>query len=143
MSENNTPAKGTGYLLVQVTTANTAIPLADALVSISRDDGQNELLYTLRTGTDGRTPRVPLSAPARGDSLAPSDIPPYATYNIVAQSSGYGTANYNHVPIFDGITAFQQADLIPLPESGSPDGFTQSRPQLFGTENEFGIQGGR
>ena len=142
MSENNTPETGTGYLLVQVTTANTAIPLSDAFVSISRDDAQNELLYTLRTGADGRTVRVSLPTPPRKDSFTPSDIPPFSTYNIIAQARGYGTASYNHVPIFDGITAFQQADLIPLPANGSPDGFTQNSPEQFGTQNDFGVQGG-
>ena len=142
MSENNTPETGTGYLWVQVTTANTAIPLSDAFVSISRDNAQNELLYTLRTGADGRTPRVSLPAPARKDSFAPSDIPPFSTYNIAVQARGYGAANYNRVPIFDGITAFQQADLIPLPSNGSPDGFTQNSPQQFGAQNDFGVQGG-
>jgi hypothetical protein len=142
MNENNTPQTGTGYLLVQVTTANTAIPLSDAFVTVSRDNAQNELLYTLRTGADGRTPRVGLSAPTRKDSFTPSDIPPFTTYNIVVESRGYGTASYNHVPIFDGITAFQQADLVPLPANGYPDGFTQNSPQQFGTQNEFGVQGG-
>ena len=142
MVENTTPQTGTGYLLVQVTTANTAIPLQDAFVTVSRDNAQNELLYTLRTGADGRTPRVSLSAPARADSFAPSDIPPFSSYNIVVESRGYGAANYNHVPIFDGITAFQQADLVPLPANGSPDGFAQNRPQQFGTQNDFGVQGG-
>ncbi len=142
MAENSTQGAGTGYLLVQVTTANTAIPLSDAFVTVSRDGAQNELLYTLRTGADGRTPRVALSAPARKDSFTPSDIPPFSSYNIVVEARGYGSANYNHVPIFDGITAFQQADLVPLPANGSPDGFTQNRPQQFGTQNDFGVQGG-
>ena len=142
MSENSTQGVGTGYLLVQVTTANTAIPLSDAFVSISRDNVQNELLYTLRTGADGRTPRVALSAPARVDSFTPSDVPPFSTYNITVEARGFGAANYNHVPIFDGITAFQQADLVPLPANGSPDGFTQNSPQNFGTQNDFGVQGG-
>ena len=142
MSENSTPETGTGFLLVQVTTANTAIPLADAFVSISRDGKPNDLLYTLRTGADGRTPRVALSTPARRDSFTPSDIPPFSTYNIAVQARGYGAANYNHVPIFDGITAFQQADLVPLATNGSPDGFTQVSPSQFGTQNDFGVQGG-
>ena len=86
--------------------------------------------------------RVALSTPARTDSFTPSDIPPFSTYNIVVEAQGYGSANYNHVPIFDGITAFQQADLIPLPANGSPDGFTQNPPRQFGTQNDFGVQGG-
>ena len=123
MSENNTPHTVTGYLLVQVTTANTAIPLSDAFVSVSRDGTPNELLYTLRTGADGRTARVALAAPAREDSFVPSEIPPFSSYNIVVQAKGFGTANYNHVPIFDGITSVQPADLVPLPQNGYPDSF--------------------
>ena len=142
MSDRNTPVTGTGYLLVQVTTANTAIPLQGAFVSVSRDTDGGELLYTLRTGPDGRTPRVALSAPARKESFSPSDTSPFSAYNIVVEARGYGAADYNHVPIFDGITAFQQADLVPLPANGSPNGFTQNAPQQFGNANGFGIQEG-
>ncbi|MBE6631005.1 MAG: hypothetical protein E7624_09205 [Ruminococcaceae bacterium] len=142
MQENTTPMAGTGYLAVQVTTARGAIPLAGAFVSISRDDGGNELLYTLKTGADGRTERIALAAPARAESQSPSDVPPFSTYNLVVESRGYGTANYNHVPIFDGVTAYQQADLVPLPANGSPDGLTQNRPAQFGDGGDFGVQGG-
>ena len=125
---------GTGFLVVQVTTANSAIPLSGAEVTISRarDDG-TDVLYELQTGNDGKTPRVSLPAPARGASQRPSSIPPFSTYNISVVLQGYEQAIYNEIPIFDGIIAMQQADLSPVPKNQYPDGFTVKRPNLFET----------
>ena len=125
---------GTGYLVVQVTTASSAIPLAGAQVTVSgTENGRADVLFELKTGSDGKTPRVALPAPARADSQRPSSIPPFATYNISVVLPGYEQAIYNEVPIFDGITAMQQADLIPVPKNQYPDGFTVSGPNLFET----------
>ena len=127
-------AKGTGFLVVQVTTGNTAIPLAGAQVTVSniRADG-SDVLYELKTGNDGKTPVLSRPAPARGESQRPSLVPPFSTYNISVVLEGYLQAIYNEVPIFDGIIAMQQADLIPVPENQYPDGFTVRRPELFET----------
>ena len=115
---------GTGYLVIQVTTASNAIPLEGAQVTL-RDAG-GRVLYELRSGRDGRTERVGLPAPSRNASARPSSTPPYALYHLEALLTGYDRAFYQNVPVFDGITAIQQIDLIPLPENGYPDGFTQS-----------------
>jgi hypothetical protein len=115
-----TPA-GTGYIVVQVTTASNAIPLEGAAVTLRRD---GKVRYELRSGRDGRTERVALEAPPREASQRPTGEPPYALYGIEVRLNGYEHAFYENVPIFDGITAIQQADLIPIPENGYPDGFT-------------------
>lgn len=130
----NPGATGTGFLVVQVTTGNTAIPLAGAQVTVSdtRTDG-SDVLYELKTGNDGKTPVISLSAPARGESQRPSSVPPFSTYNVSVVLEGYQQAIYNEVPIFDGIIAMQQADLVPVPENQYPDGFTVKRPSLFET----------
>ena len=119
---------GTGYLVVQVTTANSAIPLAGAQVTISSAANGQDVLYELRTGADGKTPRVALTAPPRGNSEAPSDAPTFAPYHIAVSLLGYQGLEFQDVPIFDGITSVQPADLIPLAASGYPDGF-----QPYGT----------
>jgi 5-hydroxyisourate hydrolase-like protein (transthyretin family) len=130
---------GTGYLVVQVTTASSAIPLEDATVTVTKDEeNSTETLYVLRTGRDGRTVRVALEAPPRAGSLIYGGKA-FATYNIRAQADGYVRAEYNHVPIFDGITAIQQANLIPTPENGYPDDFSLDRPRIYGTGNEQGV----
>ena len=123
---------GTGFLVVQVTTANSAIPLAGAEVTVSgTENGRSDVLYELKTGNDGKTPRVALPAPLRGGSQRPSSVPPFSTYTISVVLGGYEQAIYNEVPIFDGVIAMQQADLIPVPQNQYPDGFTVKRPNLF------------
>ncbi len=140
MNESNFVREGTGYVIVQVTTANTAIPLEGARVRISRaDEGSFEVLYDLVTGPDGRTERIALPAPARATSLTPSDGKPYAAYGIEVSREGYEGAVYSAVPIFDGITAIQQANLTPLPEAGYSDDFTLNAPQRFDEAIDFGL----
>lgn len=141
MNDTISPApSGTGYLVVQVTTANTAIPLSGAAVHISRaEPDQSEVLYDLVSGADGRTERVSLSAPARSLSLSPGGGKAYAAYSIEVTSPGYERAIYSQVPVFDGITAIQQANLIPLPEAGYTDDFTLNSPRPFDTEIDFGL----
>ena len=139
MEQNNTVSgsTGTGYLIIQVTTANTAIPLEGAFVRISRDAPQRGVLYELRSGADGRTERVALSAPPRNDSLSPGGGTPFSAYNIEVWQEGYGKSVYQHVPIFDGITSIQGADLIPIPENGVPDRVGRESPRLFDDERSY------
>ena len=122
---------GTGYLVVQVTTASNAIPLEGAQVTVRRADGNGQVLYERRSGRDGRTARMALPAPLRTASLRPSAALPYGIYGIEVFLPGYERAFYASVPIFDGITALQQANLLPLPENGYPDGFTLNGGQQF------------
>ena len=140
MEEKTAAPVGAGYLIVQVTTANTAIPLAGATVRISRDDAKRpEVLYNLISGSDGRTEKVRLEAPPRKGSLAPSDDRVYGSYNIEVSLAGYEGANYLHIPIYDGITAIQQANLVPLPENGYPDHFTMDDPRRYEIDNDSGL----
>ena len=125
---------GTGYLVVQVTTASSAIPLEGAAVTVSADTNGQNVLYELITGRDGKTPRVALPAPSRDDSQRPSDAPAFTPYHIAVSLAGYGRAEYNEVPIFDGVIAIQQANLIPTPDNRYPDGFTVTRPDVFETK---------
>ena len=121
---------GTGFLVVQVTTANTAIPLANAAVTLRESEG-GRVLYELRSGIDGRTERVGLPTPPRAESMRPSAQRPYAMYNIEVKLENYENAFYQNVPVFDGITAIQQANLIPVPENGYPAPFTLNDGQRF------------
>ena len=127
--------KGTGYLVVQVTTANSAVPLSGAHVVISADlPGDGDVIYDLRTGSGGRTERVALETLPRAMSETPGDMKPYLTYHIEVSAPGYEKAIYQNVPIFDGITAFQQANLIPAPENGFPGSFTRNGPNIYQNE---------
>ena len=46
---------------------------------------------------------------------------------------GYETVIFQPIPIFDGVTAIQQADLIPVPENENTDALQRNRPQIFET----------
>ena len=136
MDQQNMPPApgGMGYLVVQVTTASSAIPLEGAFVTVSRVDAESaDVLYELRSGRDGKTPRVSLPAPLRADSQQPSSIPPFSTYGVEVSLPGYETVIYQPLPIFDGITAIQQADLRPVPENESTDALQRNRPEIFET----------
>ena len=49
---------------------------------------------------------------------------------------GYRSQSFIGIPIFDGITALQAVDLVPLPENASPDGY-QDREEQFFENNSF------
>ncbi len=120
-------ATGTGYLVVQVTTARGAIPLEGASVvirtyepsSVSDPETRADVVASLVSGRDGNTARIPLSAPPRSNANTPDNGKPYALYQAEISLPGFFDQTYIGIPIFDGITAFQPAVLIPLPENGT------------------------
>ena len=127
---------GQGYLVIHVTTARGAIPLEGARVSIrdySPEGGlqRGDVIATLVSGSDGNTAIIPLAAPPRADSMKPGGPLPYTPYIAEVHLEGYSDQTYNGIPVFDGITAIQPADLIPLPENGKPDGYSSDGFQSF------------
>ena len=121
---------GTGYLVVRATTASAALPLEGAVVSVYGNvDGFSSLIARLQTGKDGLTPKIALLTPPRELSESPGNGDrSFATYNVSVRMNGFAPLTLRGVPVFDGITSVQPADLIPLAENGYPDGF-----QPYGT----------
>lgn len=129
---------GMGYIIVRVTTANGAIPLEDALVVVKNYNPGNDVVSVKKTDLSGLTEKIALPAPARSGSLAPSNVQAYSTYNIEINKDGYNPQSYINVPVFDGITAVQSADLVPLPENGETDRANPYNPGIFyESENPF------
>ncbi|MBQ9131843.1 MAG: hypothetical protein IJX62_05165 [Clostridia bacterium] len=135
---NAQPPKGTGYLIIRATTARGAIPLEGATVNVrsqpkSPFDEPQDLLYSTTTGRDGKTRPLPLATPPRSMSQQPGNgvDPPYASYIAEVRLEGYYDENYSSIPIFDGITAIQSVDMIPLPENGKPDGYPPDGERFF------------
>ncbi len=133
-----TPSVGEGALIVHVTTARGSIPLegAQVLVRAYGDDGaegRGDVITSVITGRDGNTSRISLPAPARADSLKPSanGVAPFASYIVEVFLEGYFAQNYINVPIFDGITAIQPADMIPLSENDKTDSRTPDGERFF------------
>ena len=132
------PAEKQGYLIIRVATARGAIPLEGAEVTVftyspDTDVPRGGLIAARITDRSGSTSPIALPAPPRQSSLSPQNgkTPPYYGYTVDVRLDGYTAQQYINVPIFEGITAIQEADLIPLPENERPDGRTPDGERFF------------
>ncbi|MBQ2998875.1 MAG: hypothetical protein IJD64_00290 [Clostridia bacterium] len=115
---NLTPQNPIGTLIVKVTTARGAIPLAGASVNIRGATVENSgVLYSLRTNRDGQTEKVALPTPPRSNSETPNGGTPYALYTVDVAKEGYLPQTFERVPVFPSILSIQPAVMIPAPES--------------------------
>ena len=106
---------GSGNLIIQVRTANDAVPLSGARVRISDNDGK--VLYDLITDLSGDTKQVSLDTVDRNLSLDPNyKGTPYSSYNIEVEAEGFNSLSIRGVQIFDGENAIQPVALIPMQE---------------------------
>lgn len=142
--DQSSPARvpaGTGYLIVQVSTATGAIPLPGALVTVRDYDPESEdeignVITSVRTDRSGRTPKLALPAPSRTLSQAPgSSVLPYALYSIDVQTDRYFENYFASVPIFDGIVAVQPAILQALPDTQFSDNTGSDIKLFFESQN--------
>ena len=110
--------EGEGKLVIRVTGGNGAFPIEGAIVTVSGRNGDDEgtgAIYSLRTDQSGLTETVTLPAPSGSLSLTPgSGVRPYSLYDITVTKNGYLDSENAGVQIFDGITALQTFDMIPL-----------------------------
>ncbi len=113
---------GIGYLIVRVSTASGALPLAGATVLIRGSEPNfSAVIARLTSGEDGLTPKIALLAPPRSLSESPSPSQkPFASYNVEVYLDSYHSLSAQNVPIFDGITSIQPANMIPAPKNGFP-----------------------
>ena len=128
----NTQNDSIGFLIVNVKTANGALPVEGAHVTIYAspiDESGNasmlnsNIVYTLTTDISGKTPKVALATKNKNLSLTPDNPIPYESYNIAVSADGFYDSNYLNVPVFQGITSLQGANLIPLSEFSSPNDY--------------------
>ena len=109
-------ADSVGYLQVKVTTAQGAIPLADASVNIRGGAPESSgILRALRTNRDGQTEKIALPTPPIANSEAPNGAIPYAVYQIDVAKEGYLPLSFQNVPIFPSVLSIQPAVMIPAP----------------------------
>ena len=129
-----------GYMIVRVTTARGAIPLEGAIVSVHNYDpefkvGRGDVISVHKTNSSGLTERFALPAPPRELSQSPGNEKSYESYNLYVSYPGYYKKEYLNVPVFEGITAIQNVDMIPLPDNGQTDNFTVDDNIIFENEN--------
>ena len=110
----NISENSVGYLTVMVTTARGAIPLEGATVNIRNDDpDSSEMIYSLLSDRDGKTPKVSLPTPPMSNSTSPNNSPAFATYNIDVFKNGYTPLYFHNVPIFPSVISVQPAVMVP------------------------------
>ena len=119
-----------GFLTVNVKTANGALPLENATVTVysappPSDNtepslGETDVVYSLKSDRNGKTQTVALKTKDADLSKTPNEKFPYLTYNLLVTKDGYYDNTYLNVPIFQGITSLQDVYLIPLSEFSSP-----------------------
>ena len=126
-----------GHLIVKVSTASGAIPIENASVRVRGVGEENKsVLISLLTDRNGLTPRISLPAPERELSEAPNpSSKPYSSYNIDVYKDGYYPQHYSGVPIFEGVTAVQNARIIPISEFDARDPFYTTEQSFEEYEN--------
>ena len=123
-----------GYLSVYVKTADGALPVEGAMVTIRSDDGENsDVLAVLYTDPGGVTERFALPAPPKSFAQTPEGGTPYRFYSIDTDKTGFRRVRTVKVAIYSEVTAFQPVNLIPLAlgePSDSTEYFEGSAPNL-------------
>ena len=133
----NNSNSGEGYLVVRVATASGAVPLVGAFVQIRGGEDSNADFYiSTYSGSSGLTEKITLPAPSKNLSETPQNkIRPYALYSIDVSNDGYRDLFFVNVPIFDGITSVQGANMIPKPDNEYSDNFAPYDSQINEGEN--------
>lgn len=134
MPERQGETMGIGYLIVEVSTASGALPIANATVTVDSTNGITPVHISVETDASGRTERLSLPTKAGYLSLSTDDKTPYSTYNIEVYASGYYPYEATNVPIFAGVTSLQRVRLIPLSAYDSFDVFPRGNTVVRTTE---------
>lgn len=113
---------GTAELRVLVTTALGALPLENAIVSVSTapDDTACARCFTRSRPTPGgMMPSMILTTPPRSNSLSPGSGPPFAVYTVEISAEGYTPLTALHIAMFSGVPTMLPVALTPLKENQS------------------------
>lgn len=104
-----------GFLVVSISTANGAVPLENALVTVFTilEDGVRQVMHTVYTDKSGKTPKLSLPAPPQSHSLAAGTKDAYARYTVLAELEGYHPDECADISIFPCIVTNFPIVLMP------------------------------
>ena len=113
----------TGYIQVHVYSSYAQIPIENAAVSITSDDGTAMQL----TDRSGRITPIPIPVPdlAASQSPDPEEIP-FAVVNLQARLRGYEQIFIKRLQVFADSTTVQDLEMIPLSELPNQWGKTET-----------------
>jgi hypothetical protein len=116
------PFFATAPLQIRVTAANEAIPIPNALVVISRENGtERTVVKTVLTGNSGTTEPLLLPATDPALTLKPETDIPLVTYEIQVSAPGYYRIRSSGIPLYGGVPSVVPLTMIPLPEFKEPE----------------------
>jgi len=108
-----------GYLTVHLTTADSALPVPGAKVTVT--DMNGNLLNTLFTDRNGLSERIELSAPPVGTQFDPDlKIKPYSQYIVEITANGFHRTIINGVQIYDMSSSELPINVLPLQQGEPP-----------------------
>ncbi len=112
-------------LIIVVSTATEAMPVADYVVRVFGEDGALVTEQTVGEAALGRSDPIELPAPPPETSLNPDTrTRPYSLYDVTVRAEGYYAVRVEAVRMFGDEQADLPVGLIPLPgEATDPDGF--------------------
>jgi hypothetical protein len=103
---------GTGYIRVQVSAGEEAMPIADAEITIKKD---RQSLFRTQTDENGRTENFALPAPCYTYTLCPDTAERvYSLCDIDVRAAGYVTQHIRGIEIIDTQTAILPVHMEPL-----------------------------
>lgn len=106
-----------GRLRFTVRASSGFVPIRGATITIVRTEEPEQIMGVLHTDESGRTPTIVLPTPPIDYSLAPSEIRPYAEYNIFIEAEGYEPLEIEGTEVLPDVTAIQPIVLEPIEES--------------------------
>ena len=106
------PATAVGYLLVEVKTAEGALPVSGAQVTVTSQPGEGNVRITVETDKSGRTERLVLPTASRNMNQSSDNPQSYISYHVSVVADGYYPFEASPVPVFVGVTTLQPAILI-------------------------------
>lgn len=102
----------TGNLIVSVYSDTIANPIANATVTVLKDDN---IIATLKTNEDGKTEIIALdTVPLEYSEEEQYEVRPYETYDVMVEALGLTPTRVNGVQIFPGITSLQSIYLTSI-----------------------------
>ncbi len=108
------PTDIVGYLIVEAKTAEGALPIANAVVTIEGAQGIGTIKITQETDRSGKTERIALPTVSGSLSQSYENRQPFSIYDIYVTAEGFYPFRAQNVPIFSGVTTLQPAALIGL-----------------------------
>lgn len=105
---------GKGFITVNVRTASGAIPIEGAMITVKTEIGvESDVVAVMFSDSGGASEVITLPAPLKNNSLQPGNEDVCSLYTVDTDRDGYYTVINSSVPIYDGITAIQQVNLVP------------------------------